>query len=251
MSSFANISATAFLIAEPSRAAMLMELMDGRALPAGELARASGITAQTASAHLAKLLEGGLVSVETQGRHRYYRLAHRHIAQTLEYLGAIHPAARPRSSMPGPRQRELRFCRCCYDHLAGQVGVAMTRALQNRDYLRAGDNKQFVVTPAGAQWFAAIGLDVSSIKPTSRGLARQCLDWTERSYHVAGPLGSRLMGVMLEQGWLGRSGMPRALTVTPKGWLHLGNALGMSEDSVAELSQPVLPYGNRSFDLLA
>lgn len=238
--SFSNISATAFLIAEPSRAAMLVALMDGRALPAGELARASGVTAQTASSHLAKLLEGGLVSVETEGRHRYYRLADPHIAQTLEHLGAIHPGPKGRPMMPSPQHRKLRFCRCCYDHLAGQVGVAVTRALQNHGYIRPADDKQFIVTPAGTRWFGGIGLDVAGIAPTRRGLARQCLDWTERTHHLAGPLGAGLMATLCAHGWLRRSETSRAVAVTPKGWLEFRRSLGMTEDMVAELAQPVL-----------
>ena len=185
MSIFPNVSATAFLIADPARASMLMALMDGRALPAGELARTAGVTAQTASAHLARLLEGGLVTVEAEGRHRYYRLADRHVARTLEHLAVIRPVAAPRPMALGPRQQELRFCRRCYDHLAGQVGVAVTRALQERDCIRAAPDKQFVVTPAGVRWFAGIGLDVAAVAPTRRGLARQCLDWTERTHHLA------------------------------------------------------------------
>ncbi|KMY65262.1 ArsR family transcriptional regulator, partial [Desulfocarbo indianensis] len=135
MSHLNSFSGTAFLIADPARAAMLTALLDGRALPAGELAHAAGVTAQTASTHLAKLLDGGLLAVETEGRHRYFRLAGGHVAQALEHLAAITPAAAVRRTAPSPKARELGFCRCCYDHLAGQVGVAVTQALQSHGYL--------------------------------------------------------------------------------------------------------------------
>jgi DNA-binding transcriptional ArsR family regulator len=117
-----SVAGVASLIADPARAAMLMALLDGRALPAGELAYAGGVTAQTASSHLAKLLDGGLVAVESEGRHRYYRLAGAHIAQALEQLAAIRPAEPVKRKALSPQGRELRFARCCYDHLAGQLG---------------------------------------------------------------------------------------------------------------------------------
>ena len=138
-----------------------------------------------------------------------------------------------RASMPmalSPQQEKLRFCRRCYDHLAGQVGVAMTRALQDRDYIRPAAEKQFIVTPAGMQWFAGIGLDVAAIVPTRRGLARQCLDWTERSHHLAGPLGVQLMARLCAQGWLRRSPSSRAVAVTPRGWIALQQSLGLTEE---------------------
>lgn len=236
MTRVSGISAAAFLIADQTRTAMLMALMDGRALPAGELAHASGVTAQTASSHLAKLLEGGLVSVETEGRHRYYRLADSHIAETIEHLATIVPRVgaeiRPRPRALGRQERELRFCRCCYDHMAGQVGVAVTRALRDRDYIRAAAEKQFVVTVAGADWFAGIGLDVAAVRPTRRGLARACLDWTERVHHLAGPLGVRFMATLCANGWLRRTDGSRVVSVTPKGWLELRRTLALTENAV-------------------
>jgi DNA-binding transcriptional ArsR family regulator len=189
MSYSAGFSITASLIADPARAAMLTALLDGRALPAGELAYASNVTPQTASSHLAKLLVGGLLAVETEGRHRYYRLAGSHVAQALEQLAAIRSREPVRRKALSPRARELRFCRCCYDHLAGQVGVAVAGGLQARGFIVAAADKQFRVTPGGAEWFATVGLDIHTLKPTRRGIARQCLDWTERSHHLAGPLG--------------------------------------------------------------
>jgi DNA-binding transcriptional ArsR family regulator len=222
-----NVAAVASLIADPARAAMLAALLDGRALPAGELAYAAGITAQTASSHLAKLLDGGLLSVETEGRHRYYRLAGSHIAQALEHLAAIRPAGPVRRKALDARGQELRFARCCYDHLAGHLGVTVTRGLQERGFIVPAANKRFAVTSAGATWFGGIGLDVAALKPGRRGLARQCLDWTERTHHLAGPLGVQFMAVLCASGWLRRVPNSRAVRLTPRGRTELQRQLGV------------------------
>ncbi|WP_413991233.1 ArsR/SmtB family transcription factor [Labrys okinawensis] len=222
-----NIASAAFLIADPTRAAMLIALLDGRARPAGELAYAAGVTAQTASAHLGKLRAGGLLAVEAEGRHRYYRLAGPHIAALLETLATISPEAAVRRKALTREAQRLQFARCCYDHLAGRLGVEVACALQTRGLLVAGADKQFEVTPAGAQWFGAMGLDVTKIKPNRRGLARQCLDWTERRYHLAGPLGVQFTSLLGAKGWIRRSACSRAVEVTPEGWIGLRRHLGM------------------------
>ena len=229
------VSSAAFLIADPTRAAMLMALADGRAQPAGELAYAAGVTAQTASSHLAKLLAGGLLLVETQGRHRYYRLAGSHVALVLENLASIASFAPsgPVRRMPRSREaRDLQFARCCYDHLAGGLGVAVTQALQDRAFIVATADKQFEVTHDGMAWFSAMGLDMAGLKPTRRGLARQCLDWTERRHHLAGPLGVAFMTQLCAKGWLRRLKNSRAVQVTPKGWAGLKEQLGVDERAV-------------------
>jgi hypothetical protein len=185
------------------------------------------VTAQTASSHLGKLLAGGLVAVETEGRHRYYRLAGSHVAQALELLASISPAAAPKRK-PYNRQAEtLQFARCCYDHLAGRMGVAITQRLQERGFLIPAENKLFVVTPAGIAWFGGMGLDVRTLRPGRRGLARQCLDWTERKHHLAGPLGVQFMSLLCANDWLRRSKSSRAVDVTPKGWAGLRKHLGL------------------------
>jgi DNA-binding transcriptional ArsR family regulator len=227
-----NVAAVASLIADPARATMLTALLDGRALPAGELAYASGVTAQTASSHLSKLLAGGLLAVETEGRHRYYRLAGSQIAQALEQLAAIRPAGPVRRKALSAEARKLRFARCCYDHLAGRLGVAVTRALQERSFIVPVPEKRFEITPAGGGWFGGIGLDVAALKPTRRGLARQCLDWTERSHHLAGPLGVGLLSALCARGWLRRSKDSRAVLITPQGRLELKRQLGLDEPSL-------------------
>jgi len=232
MAQLSDFSATAFLLADQARATMLTALLGGKALPAGELAYTSGITAQTASAHLAKLHDGGLITVEREGRHRYYRLAGDHIAQALEHLANIQPNAPVRRKALSPKARDLRFCRCCYDHLAGQVSIAVAEGLQERGYILPAADKLFEITKSGAAWFASIGLNVGTLKPTRRGIARQCLDWTERRHHIAGPLGVRMLSVFCESGWMRRSEDSRSVQVTPAGWVELRRHLGVEEGTI-------------------
>jgi hypothetical protein len=171
------------------------------------------------------LTDGGLLAVEREGRHRYYRLAGAHVAQALEQLASIGPAEPVRRKALTAKARELRFARCCYDHLAGWLGVALTDALQRRAFLIPAPDRAFDVTSAGAAWFGDVGVDVAALKPTRRGLARQCLDWTERSHHLAGPLGAAFLGAMCEAGWLRRSRASREIELTPKGQLELKRRL--------------------------
>ena len=231
-SELSGFSGTAFLLADPARAIMLTALLNGRALPAGELAYAARVTAQTASSHLAKLLRGGLLALEIEGRHRYYRLAGPHVAQALEYLAAIRPDTPIRRRALSPEAQRLRFCRSCYDHLAGRIGVALTLALEERGYLRPLENKRLEVTAAGSEWLARLGIDLAGIKPSRGGLARQCLDWTERQHHIAGPLGVELLSVLCASGWLRRGRESRAVEVLPKGRLELRAQLGVDVDHI-------------------
>jgi len=234
-----KLASTAFLMADPARAAMLMTLLDGRALPAGELAYAAGITAQTASAHLGKLLAGGLVSVEVQGRHRYYRLANAQVAAALESLAAIDPSPVIRQRPRSRQAQELRWARCCYDHLAGQLGVAVTRGLQARNFIVEAPDKQFAVTPAGNVWLAGMGLSVAQLKASRRGVARQCLDWTEREHHLGGPLAVQLMHLWCDKGWLRRVKNSRAVQITPAGRIGLQQELGLDAQSLTPAASEV------------
>lgn len=227
-----TIAATAFLIADPARTAMLMALVDGRAWPAGELAYAAGVSAQTASSHLKKLVTGGLLTVETQGRHRYYRLAGAQVVATLKHLASIGPVRHVRRKAPHPETERLRFARCCYDHLAGQLGVEITKRLLQRGYLAIGDGKAYAVTPVGIEWFGRLGLDITRLRPRRHGIARQCLDWTEREHHLAGPLGTQLMTFLCEHNWLRRPPSSRAVEITPKGWKELQRHLGIDKQTM-------------------
>jgi len=233
-----NLSATAFLIADPARAAMLMSLVDGRARPAGELAYAAGVTPQTASSHLGRLLEGGLLTVEKQGRHRYYRLSDSQVAVALESLASV---SRPMQVRHKPISREagkLRFARCCYDHLAGKVGVAIARALIDRGFLVVRAEKLFEVTASGRVWFDALGVDVIAATRGRHEVARQCLDWTERQHHLAGPLGVALFNVLCNKGWLRRSNTSRSVLLTPDGWAGLREQLGLTPETVDQAAFP-------------
>jgi len=204
------------LLAEPARAAMLLALVDGTARPAGELARAAGVGAPTASAHLKRLLEGGLLAVQVQGRHRYYRLAGDEVADWLEAL------ALPRRPIASPTgDVALRRARSCYHHLAGQLGVAFCAQLLERDHL-ATTSEGLALRPAGAVVLAEAGLDPAATArlPGLRG--RGCLDWTERRLHVGGPLGVALTGAMLDAGWLRHAPRGRALLPSAEGLRRFG-----------------------------
>jgi DNA-binding transcriptional ArsR family regulator len=213
------------LLAEPARAAMLLALLDGTARPAGELARAAGVGAPTASAHLKRLLEGGLLAVQAQGRHRYYRLAGDEVAGWLEAL------ALPRTPVtlaPPTGDAALRRARSCYRHLAGALGVALCARLLDCGHLAASSDG-LVLHRTGAQALAAAGLDptVTARLPALRG--RGCLDWTERRLHVGGPLGVALTGAMLDAGWLRQAPRGRALLPSVEGLRRLA-ALGVRLD---------------------
>jgi DNA-binding transcriptional ArsR family regulator len=225
-----RVAAAAALIGNPGRVAMLGALMDGRALPATELATAAGLSAAGASEHLAQLLAGGLLTVIREGRHRYYRLANEDVASVLEGLATLgHARPGPQTTAKRQRDNPLRFARTCYDHLAGESGVLIASALQNRMLLVPGEGKRFLVTPAGAQWFAdKLGIEVGALKPARHGIACGCLDWTERRYHLAGPLGASLLRRCFDLGLLRRGKERRAVSVTAAGARFLASELGVT-----------------------
>jgi DNA-binding transcriptional ArsR family regulator len=220
-----DIAAAAELIGHPARAAMLAALMDDRGLPATELAAAAGVSAPTASSHLARLLDGGLVTVERHGRHRYYRLAGHHVAEAVEALSRIAPpgsAAAPVESRAG----ELRAARTCYDHLAGVLGVSLADALQRDGVLERRDGA-FTVTAVGEARLRALGVDLDAVRGERRAFARACLDWSERRDHVAGALGAALLRRLLELGWIERAADSRAVRLTDAGRAALPERLGV------------------------
>jgi DNA-binding transcriptional ArsR family regulator len=216
MNADVNIAAVAALIADPTRAAFLDELLDGRALPAGELARRAGVTASTASTHLARLVEGGLIAVERSGRHRYFRLADPTVAHALEALAAVAPPKPVRSLRQSNLSAALRSGRTCYDHLAGLLGVQLTQALLELGWLAQGETA-FTLTPKGEDRLTAFGLDLPTLKRSRRAFAPRCLDWSERRHHLAGALGAALLHRLLDLGWIVRTEASRAVKVTPEG----------------------------------
>lgn len=224
----AGLASLASLVADETRAACLLALLDGRAWTAGELARHAGVAASTLSEHLGKLVAGGLLAEERQGRHRYVQLADARAAQLVEDLAAQVPpeAVRrpPRTLREAGAGAAMARGRTCYDHLAGRLGIAVTEALTRRGLLR--QDTGFALTDAGVEWFGAVGiaLDLSGRRPA----ARACLDWTERRPHLAGAAGAALCRHALEAGWCERIGTERAVRVTALGSRELSAALGVS-----------------------
>ena len=223
MASHAMFAQVASLAGDPARAGMLHALMDGRALTASELAHVAGVTAQTASGHLARMAEVGLLSVEKQGRHRYHRLASPAVAQMIESIMQVASGLQPpRPSLSvGPRDVALRTARTCYDHLAGRLGVALADALVAGGYAELANDAGLVTEP-GLRFLGRIGIDVEALtarrgKRGARVLCRPCLDWSERRAHLAGAVGAALCTHSLEHGWVRRIHGTRAVAVTPKG----------------------------------
>ncbi|MCX4565990.1 ArsR/SmtB family transcription factor [Streptomyces albogriseolus] len=216
----------AALAADETRAACLLALLDGRAWTAGELARHCGVAASTLSEHLGKLVGGGLLTEERQGRHRYVRLADARVAQLVEDLTAqLAPDAAepPRGLRQSGAGSAMARGRTCYDHLAGRLGIAVTDALTARGLLR--QDTGFALTDAGLDWFGALGVDLDG--RGRRPLARACLDWTERRPHLAGAAGAALCRHLLERGWCVRIGSGRAVKVTGTGEQALTDLLGI------------------------
>jgi DNA-binding transcriptional ArsR family regulator len=207
------------LLAEPARAAMLLALIDGTMRPAGELAQAAGVGAATGSAHLKRLLEGGLLVVHAQGRHRYYRLASDEVAALLEALAL--PRTRLHVPSPTGSDRQLRLARTCYRHLAGRLGVTLCDALLSQGYLHT-ESDGLRLHPRGAHALVTAGLDIVPVQALLPLAGRGCLDWTERRLHIGGPLGVELTGAMIDAGWLRRSSKGRALLPSQDGLRRLG-----------------------------
>lgn len=222
----AGLAGLAGLIADETRAACLLALLDGRAWTAGELARHAGVAASTLSEHLGKLVAGGLLSEERQGRHRYVRLADARVAQLIEDLTAHAPGTmttRPRTLRESSAGSAMARGRTCYDHLAGRLGIAVTDALTARGLLI--QDTGFALTDPGLKWFDAAGIVLG--RTGRRPLARACLDWTERRPHLAGVAGAALCRHVLDAGWCVRIGSERAVKVTEAGELALSELLGI------------------------
>jgi DNA-binding transcriptional ArsR family regulator len=209
-----DLAAVGALIGDPSRARMLDGLMGGRALTASELAEAAGVSRSTASEHLARLHDGGLVAVVAQGRHRYYRIAGPEVGEALEALSHVAPPRPVTSLRQSGHARALGFARTCYDHLAGRCGVELHDALRGHGWL----TEAYDVTPAGADAFTTWGVDVAAARAGRRTFARPCLDWTERRPHLAGSLGASVTTALVDRGWFVRRATDsRALRITDAG----------------------------------
>jgi DNA-binding transcriptional ArsR family regulator len=240
MTGDADLAALGAVLGERARARILLALGDGRALAASVLASEAGVAASTASAHLARLVDAGLVAVTAQGRHRYYRLAGPHVAELIEVLARVAPAAPVRSLREGTRAHAVRTARTCYDHLAGRLGVALLQALIRDGSIAGGDGRHrldgtgddrlsapgrdvdYRLTSTGEQRLARLGVEL----PDARAL-RYCVDWSEQAHHLSGPLGRSLARRLLELGWLRRAERGRAVHVTDAGRRGLRSELGV------------------------
>jgi len=238
----ADIASVGALLADPGRCRVLLALADGRALPATLLAEEAGVAASTASEHLAKLVDGDLLSVERHGRHRYFRLAGPHVARLIETVAQLAPTQPIRSLRQGTRARALRDARTCFDHLAGRLGVAVMAAMLRAGHLSGGDGTfdpgrathdrlaavgrgdvDYQLTATGHAFFANLGV----VFPPRRTVIRYCVDWTEQRHHLAGGAGFGLLGRLVDLGWVRRGAATRAVTVTPAGQAGLAEHFGV------------------------
>ena len=216
-----NVAILGRLIGDPARLAMLQALMDGRALTAGELARVARIAPPTASAHLARLVDTGLVAVERQGRHRYHRLGGADVADALERLMTLADRLDATHLATGPSDPALRRARVCYDHLAGEIAVRFFERAIGHGWFETGppadETTAVRLTEAGEAGFAALDIETRAPSGSRRARCRACMDWSERRHHLAGALGARLLDACLERGWVRRTGQSRAVAFGARG----------------------------------
>jgi DNA-binding transcriptional ArsR family regulator len=215
-----DIPRIAGLLADAARAKILWSLIDGTTRPAGELAYAANISAQSASAHLAKLVEGGLLESEAQGRHRYFRIASAEVAGVIEGMASLSAATRPRAPrppLPSPSVPvQFLHARTCYGHLAGEMAVKILEGMLKARWLKA-DDRDFSVTRLGEQKLAAFDMDLTAVRETRRVFARSCVDLTQRRPHLGGALGDALLDVYVARGWVQRQRRSRVVSISPRG----------------------------------
>ncbi|MEL6962724.1 MAG: helix-turn-helix transcriptional regulator [Pseudomonadota bacterium] len=237
MTSQARFAEIAALVGDPGRATMLNALLDGRALTATELAKAGGVTPQTASGHLARLTEAGLLTVVKQGRHRYHRLATLDVARMLESIMCVAAATSPQpvKIVTGPRSAALRTARDCYDHMAGRLAVLLADSLITQGVLEITEDAG-IVTADGRLFLESLGIVTRPSRSTSkkqqRLFCRPCLDWSERRPHLAGKVGTLLRNHCLHQGWVRRTDEHRALQITRRGEQAFHRHFGIHADDI-------------------
>lgn len=224
-----TISAIAALMGDPARTNMLFALMGGRALTAGELAFCAGISAQTASGHLARLVDGCLIAMEKQGRHRYFRLASPEVAEAFEGLSALASAGPGRRVSTGPRDIAMRRARTCYNHMAGSLAVGLTDFMVEAGHLLLED-RSGLITKTGIRFLATIGIDLEAGARSKRPMCRTCLDWSERRMHLGGQLGTEILKTAIERNWIRPVPGTRALTITRDGEQAFRTHFGVSVD---------------------
>lgn len=230
----ADIAKVGALVADPGRARILLALADGRALPATVLADEAGVSASTASAHLAKLVAGGLLDAERDGRHRYFRVAGPDVAELIEALARLSPATTARSLGEDSKVQEIRFARTCYDHLAGVLGTSLMDAMLERELLCEEEGLlDYRLTERGENELGAFGIELAPLRARRRTLIRGCVDWSERRHHLAGSLGAALTQRMFELGWLECARHSRAVHVTDDGGHGLRETFGVELTALA------------------
>jgi DNA-binding transcriptional ArsR family regulator len=220
------IAEIAALVGDPARATIVSALLDGRTLTASELALAARITPQTASTHLAKLTQAGLLSVVRNGRNRYFRVASPTVAGMIEGIVAVALEKRPRYRPLSAQARALSAARICYDHLAGRLSVDLTDSLVAREYVVL-DDEVAEITTAGSRFFTEFGIELPTRRSTRRHFCRLCLDWTERRPHIAGAVGATLTTRYFDLGWMERMDRSHAVIVTPLGRRGLQKIFGV------------------------
>jgi DNA-binding transcriptional ArsR family regulator len=238
----ADIAALASMLADPARCKVLLALDDGRALPASVLADEAGVSRPTASSHLGKLTAAGLLSVETHGRNRYYRLAGPEVGELLEQLGRLAPTRAVRSLREGTKAARLRTARTCYDHIAGRLGVQVMASLLEREVLVGGDGRydpdrdshdalsspgrdiRYELTENGRAFLTGVGVELPTSK---RPLVRYCVDWTEQRHHLSGALGRAVLDRFVSARWVKRTPRGRTLVITDDGRAALSDTFGI------------------------
>ncbi|HUL92792.1 MAG TPA: helix-turn-helix transcriptional regulator [Burkholderiales bacterium] len=215
-----DLPRVAGLLADPARAKILWSLIGGTTRPAGELAWCANISAQSASGHLAKLVRGGLLAAEVQGRHRYFRIANAEVASAIEALASLGVSSRPRlprPPLPSPGvPAQFLHCRTCYGHLAGETAVKVLEGMLKARWL-AADGRDFAVTRLGERKLEALGVDLAAARSSRRVFARACVDLTERRAHLGGALGDALLQLYVSRGWIQRNRRSRVVSITPRG----------------------------------
>ena len=211
-----NIAIIAGLVGDPARAGMLSALMAGRALTASELAQVAGVTVQTASSHLSKLSDGGLIVARKQGHHRYFTLSGDDVAQVLEGLMGLAERTLAKPVRTGPKDPGLRKARICYDHLAGEMGVGLFAACVARGFIKDG-TEDLELTAKGRGFFTDYGLDMEALENARRPVCRPCLDWSARRTHLAGGLGASILTHFTDRKWAWRVPETRVIEFSPKG----------------------------------
>jgi DNA-binding transcriptional ArsR family regulator len=215
------------LICEPARARMLWCLLDGKAYTASELAASADISATSASNHLSKLLEAEIVKVESQGRHRYYNFANNEVAYAVEAMALLAKVNSKHKLSEKETVVAVKYCRTCYDHLAGYMGVTITETMERKGFLSKEGN-DYAVTISGWKWLKQLRIYKQDYTGNRRPLTRQCLDWSERRPHLAGQLGADLLKVMLEKKWFKKIQFSRELLITAKGSREMYDLLGIA-----------------------